>query len=334
MSILSRRGFGALLLGASALSGLVLASLPGTTFAAGYPERTATVIVPFPPGGASDITGRQLAAKLSELLGQQFIIDNRAGANGSVGAGALKQAKPDGYTLLVGSIGVYAINPALFKDLRYDPLKDFDLLTVAVRTPNVLVANPNFPANNVQELIAHLKKNPDKVSFASSGTGSSDHLTAALFLQKTGTSGVHVPYKGGGPAITDLIGGHADVSFQNLGAIAGHVKAGKLKALAVTADKRNPALPDSVPTMAEAGVKEVEVYSWQAAAAPKGLPADVKAKLEGAMIQALNAPEVKAKFNDIGFDVVANSSKDFEKFLVDEIGRWKTVIETGKIQPD
>ncbi len=334
MSILSRRGFGALLLGASALSGLVLASLPGTTFAAGYPERTATVIVPFPPGGASDITGRQLAAKLSELLGQQFIIDNRAGANGSVGAGALKQAKPDGYTLLVGSIGVYAINPALFKDLRYDPLKDFDLLTVAVRTPNVLVANPNFPANNVQELIAHLKKNPDKVSFASSGTGSSDHLTAALFLQKTGTSGVHVPYKGGGPAITDLIGGHADVSFQNLGAIAGHVKAGKLKALAVTADKRNPALPDGVPTMAEAGVKEVEVYSWQAAAAPKGLPADVKAKLEGAMIQALNAPEVKAKFNDIGFDVVANSSKDFEKFLVDEIGRWKTVIETGKIQPD
>ncbi|MBP7062713.1 tripartite tricarboxylate transporter substrate binding protein [Ferrovibrio sp.] len=334
MSILSRRGFGALLLGASALSGLALAALPGATFAAGYPERTATVIVPFPPGGASDITGRQLAAKLSELLGQQFIIDNRAGANGSVGAGALKQAKPDGYTLLVGSIGVYAINPALFKDLRYDPLKDFDLLTVAVRTPNVLVANPNFPANNVQELIAHLKKNPDKVSFASSGTGSSDHLTAALFLQKTGTSGVHVPYKGGGPAITDLIGGHADVSFQNLGAIAGHVKAGKLKALAVTADKRNPALPDSVPTMAEAGVKEVEVYSWQAAAAPKGLPADVKAKLEGAMIQALNAPEVKAKFNDIGFDVVANSSKDFEKFLVDEIGRWKTVIETGKIQPD
>lgn len=334
MSILSRRGFGALLLGASALSGLVLAALPGTSFAAGYPERTATVIVPFPPGGASDITGRQLAAKLSELLGQQFIIDNRAGANGSVGAGALKQAKPDGYTLLVGSIGVYAINPALFKDLRYDPLKDFDLLTVAVRTPNVLVANPNFPANSVQELIAHLKKHPDKVSFASSGTGSSDHLTAALFLQKTGTSGVHVPYKGGGPAITDLIGGHADVSFQNLGAIAGHVKAGKLKALAVTADKRNPALPDGVPTMAEAGVKEVEVYSWQAAAAPRGLPADVKAKLEGAMIQALNAPEVKAKFNDIGFDVVANSSKDFEKFLVDEIGRWKTVIETGKIQPD
>lgn len=334
MPILSRRGFGALLLGVSALSGVVLASLPGASFAAGYPDRTVTVIVPFPPGGASDITGRQLAAKLSELLGQQFIVDNRAGANGSVGAGALKQAKSDGYTLLVGSIGVYAINPALFKDLRYDPLKDFDLLTVAVRTPNVLVANPNFPANNVQELIAYLKANPDKVSFASSGTGSSDHLTAALFLQQTGTSGVHVPYKGGGPAITDLIGGHANVSFQNLGAIAGHVKAGKLKALAVTADKRNPALPEAVPTMAEAGVKGVEVYSWQAAAAPKGLPADVKAKLEAAMIQALNAPEVKAKFNDIGFDVVANSAKDFEKFLSNEIGRWKTVIETGKIQPD
>jgi tripartite-type tricarboxylate transporter receptor subunit TctC len=306
----------------------------GSAWAAGYPDRTVTVIVPFPPGGASDQTARHLTAKMTELLGQQHIIDNRGGANGSLGAGLLKQAKPDGYTLLVGSIGVFAINPALFKDLRYDPLADFDLLTVAVRTPNVLVANPNFPANNVAELIAHMKKNPDKVSFASSGTGSSDHLTAALFMQKTGTLGVHVPYKGGGPAISDLIGGHADVSFQNLGAIAQHVKAGKLKALAVTADKRNAALPDSVPTMAEAGVKEVEVYSWQAAAAPKGLPADVRKTLSDTMTKALNAPDVKQKFNDVGFDVVANSPTEFETFLKAEIARWKTVIDTGNIKPE
>lgn len=316
------------LLGAAALA-LALAS-PAH---AAWPERNITMIVPFPAGGSSDIAGRQLAAKLTESLGKTVVVDNRAGANGSLGATLLKQAAPDGYTILVGSIGVFGINPALFKDLKYDPLKDFDLLTVAVRTPNVLVANPNIPANTVAELVAHMKKNAGKVSFASSGTGSSDHLTAALFMQKIGVEGVHVPYKGGGPAITDLIGGHADVSFQNLGAIANHVRGGKLKALAVTADKRNAALPD-VPTMAEAGVKDVEVYSWQAAAAPKGLPADVRARLEKDMIAGLNAPDSKQKFNDIGFDVVANTGKEFETFLAAEIARWKTVIEVGKIQPE
>ncbi|MEA2925205.1 MAG: hypothetical protein QOD25_2327, partial [Alphaproteobacteria bacterium] len=242
--------------------------------AAEYPERNITVIVPFPAGGASDMTARLVTPKLGERVKQSVIVDNRAGANGSLGATAMKQAPADGYTLLVGSIGVFAINPALYKDLRYDPQKDFDLLSVVVRTPNVLVANPGFPANNVRELIEQLNKNPGKITFASSGTGSSDHLTAALFWQKTGTSGIHVPYRGGGPAINDLIAGHANVSFQNLGAIAEQVKAGRLKALAVTSDKRVPILPD-VPTMAEAGVKDLEVYSWQAAAAPKGLPAAV-----------------------------------------------------------
>jgi tripartite-type tricarboxylate transporter receptor subunit TctC len=323
------------LTGGVAGAALLLAALalPGIAAAANYPERNVTVIVPFPAGGASDITARNLTAKLTEQLGKPVVVDNRAGANGALGATLLKQAAPDGYTLLVGSIGVFSINPALFPDLKYDPMKDFDLLTVAVRTPNVLVAHPGFPANSVKELIEHLKKNPDKVSFASSGTGSSDHLTAALFMQKTGTVGVHVPYKGGGPAIGDLIGGHANVSFQNLGAIANHVRGGKLKALAVTADKRNPALPD-VPTMAEAGVTGVEVYSWQAAAAPKGLPADIRARLEKEMIAGLTAPDAKAKFNDIGFDVVASSSKDTEAFIKGEIARWKTVIETGKIKPE
>jgi tripartite-type tricarboxylate transporter receptor subunit TctC len=298
--------------------------------AAEYPERTITVIVPFPPGGASDATARVVTAKLAERVGQSVIIDNRAGANGALGSVALKQAKPDGYTLLIGSIGVFAINPALFKDLRYDPQKDFDLLTVAVRTPNVLVTNPAFPVNNVRELIEHLKKTPDKVTFASSGTGSSDHLTAALFWQKTGTTGIHVPYRGGGPAINDLVAGHASVSFQNLGAIAEQVRAGKLKALAVTGDRRAAALPD-VPTIAEAGVPDLEVYSWQAVAAPKGLPADVRAKLEAEFIASLRTPDVKARFDQIGFDVVGNTSAQFAEFLAAEIARWKLVIETGKI---
>ena len=298
--------------------------------AADYPDKPITVIVPFPPGGSSDVTARLVSKKMAERVGQAVVIDNKGGANGSIGATALKQAKPDGYTILVGSIGVFAINPALFKDLRYDPMQDFDLLSVAVRTPNVLVASPNFPANTVAELVEYLKKNPNKVTFASSGTGSSDHLTAALFLQKTGTTGTHVPYKGGGPAINDLIAGHANVSFQNLGAIAPHVKSGKLKALGVTSSQRNPTLPD-VPTMAEGGVKDLEVYSWQAAAAPKGLPPAVRAKLEAELAASAQAPDIKPQFEAIGFEVVATNGEQFKKFLTDEIARWKNVIDTGKI---
>jgi tripartite-type tricarboxylate transporter receptor subunit TctC len=314
----------------AALAVLAVAAVPA---GAEYPERNITVIVPFPAGGASDMTARLMVPKLSERLKQTVVIDNRAGANGSLGAVALKQAAPDGYTLLIGSIGVFAINPALFKDLRYDPQKDFDLLSLAVRTPNVLVANPEFPVSNVRELIDHLKKNPDKVTFASSGTGSSDHLTAALFWQKTGTSGIHVPYRGGGPAINDLIAGHASVSFQNLGAIAEQVKGGRLKALAVTSSKRTATLPD-VPTMAEAGVQDVEVYSWQASATPKGLPAAIRAQLEAELAASANSPDVKAKFEAVGFEVVGSNGEEFVKFAAAEIARWKAVIETGKITPD
>ena len=309
---------------------LMLLSLSGAAFAASYPQRNITIIVPFPPGGPSDTTGRLIGHKLSEQLGASVIVENRAGANGSLGATTVKKAQPDGYTLLVGSIGVYAINPVLYKNLQYDPLKDFDLLSVVVRTPNVLVTRPDFPATNVAELIAYLKKNPGKVTFASSGVGSSDHLTAALFWQRTGTTGVHVPYKGGAPAINDLLGGHADVSFQNLGAVAQHIHAGKLKALAVTADARAAALPN-VPTIAEAGVPNLVVYSWQAAAAPKGLPADVRQKLEKEIVAAANAPDVKKQFNDLGFDVAATTGAQFGDFLKAETQRWKTVVDTGHI---
>jgi tripartite-type tricarboxylate transporter receptor subunit TctC len=310
-----------------------LAICAATPVRAEYPERNITVIVPFPAGGASDMTARLISGKLAERVKQPVTIDNRGGANGALGSVALKQAPADGYTLLIGSIGVFAINPALFKDLRYDPQKDFDLLSLAVRTPNVLVANPNYPANNVRELIEQLKQNPGKVTFASSGTGSSDHLTAALFWQKTGTTGIHVPYRGGGPAINDLIAGHANVSFQNLGAIAAQVKGGRLKALAVTSNKRVDALPD-VPTMAEAGVAGLEVFSWQAAAAPRGLPAAIRAKLEAELAASAKDPEVKAKFEAVGFDVVGSNSSQFASFVADEISRWKTVIETGKITPE
>src|SRR5512141_1479039 len=204
-----------------------------------FPEKPVTVIVPFTAGGSSDIVARTVQPKLSERLGQPIIVDNKPGANGGLAAGYVAKAKNDGYTILVGSIGTYAINPVLYKDLAYEPRRDFDLLTVAVRTPNALVATPTFPPNNVKELVEYCKKHPNEVSFASSGTGSSDHLTAALFWQKTGTTGIHVPYKGGSAAHTDIISGTSNVSFQNLGSITNHVRAGRMKLLAVTSDKRD-----------------------------------------------------------------------------------------------
>ncbi|MEW6257290.1 MAG: tripartite tricarboxylate transporter substrate binding protein [Pseudomonadota bacterium] len=312
----------------AALMGVALST---GAFAAGYPDRPVTVVVPFPAGGASDSTARLLTPKMSEVLGQPVVVDNKPGANGGTGATHVAKAAPDGYTLLVGSIGVFSINPALYPNLSYSPQKDMDLLSQIVRTPNVLVASPNFPANTVQELVDYMKKNPNKVTFASSGIGSSDHLTAALFWQKTGTQGLHVPYKGGGPAINDLMGGHADVSFQNLGSVANQIRSGKLKLLAVTAADRTSLFPDT-PTMAQAGVP-LEVYSWQAAAAPKGLPADVKAKIETALMAAMKDPEVIKKFNDLGFEVVASSPAAFTAFQAKEEAMWKKVIQDGNITP-
>ena len=322
-----------LLIRAAGAATLAFAAALALAAANSYPEKPVTMVVPFPPGGSSDMVARTLGPKLSTSLGQSFVVENQAGATGAIGAARVKRAPADGYTILVASIGVYATNPFLQKGLQYDPAKDFDLLTVAVRAPNVLVANPSVPANTVAELIDYLKKNPDKVSFASSGAGSSDHLTAALFWQRTGTTGIHVPYKGGGPAIQDLIAGHAQVSFQNVNSVLNHIRSGKLKALAVTADKRSAVLPD-VPTLAETGVKGVEVSSWQAVAAPKGLPKDVNDKLHGAIVKALNDPDVRKNLTEQGFEVVGSSQEQFATFLTQELARWKAVIETGKITLD
>ena len=307
-----------------AVSGAAMAS------GAAWPQKAISVVVPFPAGGSTDTVARLLAQPLNEKLGQPLVIDNRPGATGAIGATFVKRAPADGYTMLVASIGVFAVNPFLQKNLPYDPARDFDLLTVAVRAPNVLVANPGFPARSLQELVAYMKKNPGKVAFASSGAGSSDHLTAALFWQKSGTEGLHVPYKGGAPAISDLLAGQVDVSFQNINAVLQHIRSGKLKALAVTSDKRSALLPN-VPTMAEGGVKDVEVYSWQGVAAPKGLPADVKSRLHAAIVGALKDQGMQKKLGDQGFEVVANTPEQFVEFENQELKRWKTVIEQGRI---
>ena len=312
---------------------LTLGLLPQCAMAQAYPSKPIKILVPFTAGGSSDIIARSIGIKLSEIMGQPVVVENRAGANGAIAAEMIAKAPADGYSILVGSIGVFAINPALFKNLPYQPLRDFDLISVAVRNPNILIATPKFPANTLAELVDYMKKNPGKTSFVSSGTGSSDHLSAELLWQRTNTTGIHVPYKGGSAAMTDLIGGGVDASFQNLGAASAHITSGRLKAIAVTSDKRAPQFPN-VPTMAEAGISGFEVYSWQAVVAPKGLPRDVLAKLQAGVIAALNAPDNKARLDAQGFEVVANTSEQFTEFLKGELARWKQVVDTAGIKPD
>ncbi|RQP25427.1 Bug family tripartite tricarboxylate transporter substrate binding protein [Piscinibacter terrae] len=298
-----------------------------------WPDKTVTMVVPFPPGGSTDTLARALGTKMQEKLGQTVIVDNKAGATGTIGAAQVKRAPADGYTLMVTSLGPLVMAPHLIKGIQYDALKDFDLITVPVQAPNVLVVPAQSPYKTVDDVIAAQKAHPGKMSFASSGNGSSDHLTVELFWQQTGTSGLHVPYKGGAPAISDLLGAQVDASFQNVNAVLPHITAGKLRALAVTGDKRSPVLPN-VPTLAEAGVKNVNVYSWQAVVAPKGLPADVKAKLHAAILAALADPQTKKRFTEIGFEIVGNTPEQFAAFQQQEYSRWKQVIEAGKITAD
>lgn len=315
------------------LLGLALAFGVTAAALAAYPEKTVTMIVPFPPGGSTDNIARVIGQKLAEKTGQSFIIDNKAGATGTIGAAFVKRAPADGYTLFVSSLGPFVIAPHLIKGVQYDALKDFDPITVLVQAPNVLVVPAASPVKNLSDLMTQLKARPGKVSFASSGNGSSDHLSAELLWQQTGTNGLHVPYKGGGPAINDLLGAQVDAAFVNINSIIQHIKAGKVRAVGISSAQRNPLLPE-VPTLAEQGVKGAEVQSWQAVAGPKGLPADVKAKLQADIKAALNEPAVKEKLLAQGFEIVANTPEEFAKFQAAEFAKWKNLIEARKISAD
>src|SRR3954454_7916833 len=242
---------------------LAAALLSSAAVAQSFPAKPIRVIIPFVPGGSSDIVGRAIGSKFQELLGQHAVVENKPGANGAIAAEFAAKSDPAGHTILVGSIGVFSINSALFKDLRYNPLRDFAPITLAVTTPNVLITRPDLAPNSMKELVEYAKKNPGKLSYCSSGTGSSDHLTGELWKQGSGLFAVHVPYRGGAACQTDIMGSQVDMSFQNLGAVTNYIRAGRMKALAVTAKTRHPQLPN-VPTTVEAGFPDLVVTSWQA----------------------------------------------------------------------
>jgi len=315
---------------AAAAAGIVLS---GAAHAQSFPTKPIRVIIPFVAGGSSDIVGRAIGSKFSELLGQPAVVENKPGANGAIAAEFVAKADPDGHTILVGSIGVFSINAALFKDLRYHPARDFAPITLAVTTPNVLITKPDLPANSLPELIQLAKKHPGRLSYCSSGSGSSDHLTAELLKQMSDTFAVHVPYRGGAACQTDIMGSQVDYSFQNLGAVTNYIKSGRMKALAVTARTRHPQLPN-VPSAVEAGFPELVVTSWQAVAAPGKTPREVVARLHDAAVKALRSSDIGERMNQIGFDVVASTPEEFGKFMKDEVDRWTRVVKRGGIKPD
>jgi len=313
------------------LCAVALGALASTS-ALAWPTKPITLVVPFPPGGSTDMIARTLSSKLPEKLGGTVIVENKAGATGTIGAAQVARSAADGHTLLVASLGPFVIAPHLIK-VPYDALKDLDPITVAVQAPNVLVVPAASRHNALGDVIAFVKANPDKMTFASSGNGSSDHLTAELFWQQTGTSGIHVPYRGGGPVMTDLLGNQVDASFMNINTAMPQIQAGKLKALAITSAKRSTLLPN-VPTLEESGIKDANVYSWQAIAGPKGLPADIKNKLNGAITSILSEPQTKAKLLELGFEMVLNTPEQFASFQAAEYARWAKLIVARKITAD
>lgn len=295
--------------------------------------KPVTLLVPFPPGGSTDMIARTLSTRPPARLGGTWVVQNTAGAGGTLGAAAAKRAAPDGYTVFVSSLGPFVIGPHLIKGVAYDPLKDFDDVTVAVQAPNVLAVPANSPHASLQSVLAFHQANPGKMTFASAGNDTSDHLTAELFWQETKTTGTHIPYKGGAPAMQDLLGGQVDATFININTGLPNIKAGKLRALAITSARRSPLLPD-VPTMDELGYKGVTVTSWQAVAVPKGVPEDIRRKLHEAIAAVMAEPAVRQPLLDLGFEVVTNTPEQFTAFQAREFARWKQVIETGKVTAD
>ena len=302
--------------------------LAPSAFADDYPNRPVRLIIPFPPGGSNDVVGRLVAQQLSTKLGQQAYVDNRAGAGGTIGTEACATAAPDGYTICVISIA-HAVNPALYS-LKYDPIKSFTPISIFATGPNVLVVNPSSPIRSVKDLLALAKQKPGELNYASAGVGSFQHLGAELFKLQAQVNIVHVPYKGGGPAMQDVIAGHVKIMFSSLVQTTPFIKSGQLIALGTGGAKRSPVLPD-VPTIAEAGVPGYVADNWWGLAAPAGLPQPIIDKLYTATQEALKAPELQAQFEREGAATVQMSTAEFGEYIKTEIAKWGRVVKEGNI---
>ncbi|RDJ16851.1 Bug family tripartite tricarboxylate transporter substrate binding protein [Rhizobium grahamii] len=298
--------------------------------AADFPDRQVTMVVPFAAGGSTDVVARILAQKMSEDLGQQVIVQNVAGAGGNLGAGNVARADADGYTILMGTVATHALNPLILKSTPYDPEKDFAPISLLVVVPNVLVVNPELPAKTVAELVALLKANPGTYSYASSGNGTPLHLSGELFKAMAGVEMEHIPYKGSGPALNDVLGNQVPIMFDNLPSSSGHIKSGTLRALAVTTKERAPSFPD-VPTVAET-VPGYETYTWNALFAPAGTPADVVARLNSAANKALADPEVGKRMTEFSAVIVGSTPEELAAHVKAEIAKWTPVVRDAKIE--
>lgn len=323
----NRRTFG-LLAAAACLGAGLTASLPAAAQSA-YPAKNITIVVPFPPAGTTDLLARIVGQALSVELGQTVVIENKGGAGGNIGGQLVAKAAPDGYTLLMGTVGTHAINSSLYKKMPFDAIKDFAPLSRVANVPNMLVVNPSQPYKTVAELIAYVKANPGKVSYASSGNGTSIHLSGELFNSMAKIEMQHVPYKGSGPALIDLIGGQTNVMFDNMPSSIQHVRSGKLRAVAVTTAQRSPELPN-LPTIAESGLPGFEATSWFGLLAPAGTPPAVISKLSQAIIKVLGQADVKKRISEQGGEVVSETPEQFAAFIQAETLKWgKVVRESG-----
>jgi tripartite-type tricarboxylate transporter receptor subunit TctC len=317
----------------TAAAGLFSTNPAHAQSAGAYPAKPIRLVVPFTPGGSTDILARAIGQKLNEAWGQPVVIENVPGAGGSLGADKVAKASADGYTLLMGHIGTLAVNPSLYPNLPYDPVKSFAPVAWVARVPNVLVVHPSVAAKNVKELVALAKSKPGQLNYGSGGNGSAANLATEYFKVRTETSMVHIPYRGTAPAVTDLVGGQIQVLFTGAPAVITQIKNGQLRALAVSSPKRVDALPD-LPTVAEAGYKDFEADQWYGVVAPAGTPADVVAKLNTQINQALNSNELKTRLNAEGAIATPDTPAAFGKLIVQEIARWKPVITSGRVKAD
>ncbi|MDP3135573.1 MAG: tripartite tricarboxylate transporter substrate binding protein [Burkholderiaceae bacterium] len=311
----------------------ILALCAGSAMAqtASYPDKPIKIIVPVAAGGFLDASVRVLGERLTRSMGQPVVVENRAGASGITAATAVARAAPDGYTLLVGTIGVLAVNPGLFANLPYNTLKDFAPVSLTAATPSMLVVHPSVPVRTVRELIAYAKANPGKLNFASPGNGTTPHLAGELFKTLAQVEATHVPYKGSAPALTDLLAGRVEMMFDNVVASLQHVRQGRLRVLAVTSPKRSELLPD-VPTMAEAGLPDQEIMGWTGILAPAGTPKEIVDKLAGEFTRAVRSADVQARFEGMNF--VGGTPEEFDALIRSELTKWTQVVKDARIKAD